>query len=246
MEFVSIFRALARRRLLVGVGALLSILVGVLLAGTLGSGPGSSPAKASALAAARVQLDFSTAIVADVFSVDETIPIQAALIADLVSGEQQRVEIARRAALRPSEVGIVRLQLAQLLAVAQLPDRAARTSALPVGKRYTVDVQAVQNLPILSITTAAPTVGVAKRLNKATIEQLRALVAARAPTPDRALRVIALDPVTGIIVRPPHRWSLYGFIGGIGFFVFWCCAVVVLSGLLALRPGMSALATPAA
>jgi len=232
MEFVTICRALARHKPLIALGALLAILGGLLLAGVLGVGPGSSGAETTAVAASRVQLDFPTAIIVDVTSVHETIPTQAAQISDLVSAEDQRVAIARRAGLPARDVGMVRPQLTQLLALGQLADRASRVAAVPVGKRYTIEVQAAQNLPIVAINVAAPTRGEATRLSRATIEQLRTVAASRGPSPKRALEVIALDPVRAVVVRPPDRWAIYGVIGGVGFFVLWCSALLVLSGLL--------------
>lgn len=230
MEFLSIFGVVAARRRLVALGVLLSLLVGLTIAGQLPFGPSSQPGRASGTAQMRVIVDHRRTIVANTAANAGTIGTQAALLAELMAGDAQRVAIARRAGISPAQLGMQRVQLAQLLALGQLPTRAGRASATAIGD-YVVNVWAASPLPVLTIDAFGPSAIDAARVARATRATLIALVAERAPSAARGIAVKPLGDVRAIEQPGTAPSKLLGPAAAIVFFLFWLCAVVLAAGL---------------
>lgn len=230
MEFMNVFAVLAQRRLLVALGVPLALLIAAMLAGMLPFGPGSASGAPSALAQTRVIVDHRKTVVADTAEISDTVGIQAALLADVISGDAQRSDIARRAGIPAEQLGIKRLQLAQLFALGQLADRAARVSA-SVARPYVLNVWAASPLPVLTIDVTAPTEAQAARIVTATNETLQALVLARARSPQRSIVIKPLGGVRALTIPPSTPSNSVAVAGAVVCFVLWLCAVVLFTGL---------------
>jgi hypothetical protein len=231
MELLSIAGVLVRRRWLVVLGALLAATIGAKVAGLLAIGGGSQRSAASGVAQTRVMLDDPKAIVADLQAPSDTVGKQAALLAEVMTGDAQRAAIARRAAIRPDELGMQRLQLTKLIALSQLAQRGAQASAT-IARSYVVNVWTATPLPIVTIDVVAPSGAAAARIANATRDALAAVVAAGAPSERRSLVLKPLGAVRSLDVPPSTRSPRRGLVAALAFFLFWCCAVVVLHGLL--------------
>jgi hypothetical protein len=230
MEFLSILGVLAQRRILVALGVLAALLVGAMASGALPFGPGSSVGRPAGVAQTRIMVDHRHTVVTDVAESSDTVGTQAALLANLMSGDAERDSIARRAGIPAEDLGMQRMDLARLVALGQLADRAGKASSA-IARPYVVNVGATSPLPILTIDAFAPTAADAARVATATRETLAEVVAARAPTASRSVVLKPLGDVRSLTVPASRRSPIFGVIGALGFFVFWCCAVVVLHGL---------------
>jgi hypothetical protein len=231
MEFLSIFAVLAQRRVLVALGVPLALLIAAMAAGLLPFGPGSTSGAATGLAQTRVMVDHKKAVVADTAEISDTVGTQAALLADVISGDGPRAAIARRAGIPAADLGLKRMQLAQFFALGQLSERAAKVSA-DVQRPYVVNVWAATPLPVLTIDVTAPSAPQAARIAEATRATLGELVRARAPSERRSIVVKPLGTVRAVPIPGSTPSKIVAVAAAIAFLVFWLCAVVVLHGLL--------------
>jgi hypothetical protein len=230
MEFLSIFAVLAQRRILVVAGVLVALVVGLMAGGQLPFGPGSSTTPATGIAQTRVIVDHTKAVLADTTEISDTVGTQAALLADVMSGDAQRAAIARRAGIQVAELGLKRMQLADLRALGQLATRAGEVSSA-IARPYVVNIWAATPLPVMTIDVTAPSAAAARRVALAARDTLEALVAARAPSPDRSIVIKPLGSVRAVPIPGSSPSKILGVAAAIGFLVFWLCAVVVLTGL---------------
>lgn len=229
MEFLTIFSVLAQRRILVALGVPLALLVAAAIGGLLPFGPGSTPGVATGLAQVRVMVDHEKAVVADTGEISDTVGAQAALLADIIAGDAPRDAIARKAGVPPAELGLMRMQLADLFALGQLPERAAQVSA-GIARPYVINVWAATPLPVLTIDITAPSAAQAAELAAATRDTLAATVLAHAPSPARSIVIKPLGEVRAVAIPPSEPSPVIAAVAGICFFVFWLCAVVLLTG----------------
>jgi hypothetical protein len=232
MEFVSILGVLARRRMLVALGVPLALLVGAMLSGMMPFGPGSGQGRVAGSAQTRLLLDRPNAVVSDVAEDSDTVSKQAALLAEFMSGDAQRDAVARRARIASPDLGMQRMQLVDLVARGQLPERTGQASST-LARPYVVNVSVATPLPVLTIDAYAPSAAEAARVADATRATLQALVADHEPTPGRRLVVKPLGAVRSLRIAASRRPPMFGVFAAFGFMVFWCCAVVVLHGLRA-------------
>ena len=224
------FSVLVSRWLLVGLGVLVSLAVGAAVAGVLPIGPRSGAGSRAGVAQARLMVDHRRAVVADVTAVADTLGNQAALLTDLMAGDAQRDSVAALAGIRREDLGMQRMQLTELVALGQLAERATKAAAT-VARRYVVNVWAARPLPVITIDVTGPSGPAAARVARATRLALLRLVRARAPSPSRRLVLRPLGGVRAQDVQPSRRSPLYGVLAAILLFVFWCCGVIVLTGL---------------
>jgi hypothetical protein len=230
MEFLSIFAVLAQRRILVALGVPLAALIAAMVGGLLPFGPGSAPGATAGLAQTRVMVDHSKAVIADTAQISDTVGTQAALLADLITGDAQRAAIARRAGISPARLGMQRMQLTEIVARGQLAERAGEAAAT-ITRPYVVNVWPASPLPVLTIDAKAPTAAGAGRVATATREQLQALVGAHAPSAQRSIVIKPLGSVRALAVQASSRSKLVAVAAGFVFFVCWLCLVVILTGV---------------
>jgi hypothetical protein len=231
MEFLNVFAVLWRRRLAVALGVPVAALVGLMLAGALPFGPGSGATAGRGVAEARVMLDHRTPILADLSAVSDTLGTQAAVLAELMAGDDERDVIARRAGVPPSELLIRRPRVAQLFAPGLLAQRAG-DAVDGLAAPSVIGVAAASPLPVLTIEVTAPSKPVAQRIATATRDTLDEVMAARAPTVGRSLVVRPLGSVRSVAVPGSRRSRLIAIVAALFVFVFWACSVVVLHGVL--------------
>jgi hypothetical protein len=243
MEFLSIFGVLAQRWMLVALGVLVALLVGATAAGMLPVGPGSTPGVRSGLAQTRVIVDHPKAVVADTSEISDTVGKQAALLADIVSGDPERDKIARRAGIPAARLGMKRMELELIVARGQQAERAAKVSA-GVARPYVVNVWAALPLPVLTIDVVAPTAAGAAAVARATRDTLQAIVTARAPSAARSIVMKPLGDVRAVTVPADTPSKPIAVVAAMAFFVFWLCGVVLLTGLQ--RAWRNAVAPPGA
>ncbi|HEY0344644.1 MAG TPA: hypothetical protein VGC59_08350 [Solirubrobacteraceae bacterium] len=231
MEFLNVFAVLWRRRIAVALGVPVAALVGLLLVGALPFGPGSGASPGRGVAEARVMLDHHKPILADLSAVSDTLGTQAALLAEVMAGDDQRNVIAQRAGVPPSELLIHRPQVAQLFAPGLLAQRAGDAVAgLPAPS--VISVAAASPLPVLTIDVSAPSELTARRIASAARDTLEEVMATRAPTVGRSLVVRPLGSVRSVAMPGSQRSRLIGVAGALFIFIFWTCSVVVLHGVL--------------
>jgi len=176
-------------------------------------------------------LDHRTPILADLSVVSDTLGTQAAVLAELMAGDDERDVIARRAGVSPSELLIRRPRVAQLFAPGLLAQRAGDAVA-GLAAPSVISVAAASPLPVLTIEVTAPSKAVARRIATATRDTLDEVMAARAPTVGRSLVVRPLGSVRSIAVPGSRRSGLIAIVAALFVFVFWACSVVVLHGVL--------------
>lgn len=230
MEFLTIFGVLAQRRALVGLGVLASLLVGAAVAGVLPIGPSSVPPVATGQAQTRVIVDHPTSVVANTGEISDTVGTQAALLADLVTGDAQRDLIAQRAAIPATQLGMQRMQLADVIALGQIPTHAAQASA-KIARPYVVNVWPASPLPVLTIDVLAPTAAEAARVARATRDALQAIVQTDALPGQRTIVLRPLGEVRALTIPGSTRSKLIAVAATIACFIFWLCGVVILTGL---------------
>lgn len=229
MELLSILRVLRRRRLLAALGLVPALLVWVLLSGRLAGG--TVPARAdTGVAQLRVLLDHPKTTIPRV-GAGSVLAVQAAQLADLAASDAQRAVIARGASISAAALGMSRMQLARLIALGQLPERAAEASA-GVASPYVVNISAASPLPIITFDVRAPTAAEAARLAISARAALEAALAARAPDESRGLVIRPLGGVRSASVPVTSRAPFVAVAAALVFLVFWCCVVVVLHGVL--------------
>jgi hypothetical protein len=230
MELLSVLGVLRRRRVLVALGLVPTLLIWALLSGRLAAGPAPLAVGQTGIAQLRVMVDHPKTTIPRV-GAGSVLPTQAALLADLAASDAQRLAIARRASIPAAALGMQRMQLARLFALGQLPERAADASA-GVAAPYVVSVSAAAPLPIVTFDVRAPSAREAARLATAARASLEAAVAARAPDADRGLVIKPLGGVRSASVPVTSLPPVVAVAAAVVLFALWCCGVVVLHGLL--------------
>ena len=167
MELLPILRLIWRRRLLLGAG----LVVAVVLALALG-GP---PPSANAVAWTRVNLDTPTSqLVESGPRGAETLPWRASLLVHLMATDATQRRLAERLHVRPDEVAVVDPELAQPSIPASIPTAASEAAAVTVAP-YVLTVTLTNSLlPTISIEAAAPDGARARRLAAAAVDILEA------------------------------------------------------------------------
>lgn len=234
MEFVAIIRILLPHRWLIAAGVLLSALIGLLASGMLtlmplGLGSGSPD---SATAVSRVQIDAPHPLVAEKHVKGaETITPRTRVFAFLMSETRVTNGIAERAGLEAGELRVANAGSDTPLKITPLADEAASTT-VPNGN-HVVTVAADPQVPIISLTAAAPNAGSARTLADAATAELVALVERIAPGPE-GQRYLFAKPLGDPTVEVTHggvRWHV-ALAVAIAFLVLWCSAIVLASGAI--------------
>lgn len=231
MGLAGLLRALWRRRIAVGLGALLTIAVAV--AGVHRAAGGAVVASSSV----RVLVDTSRSLVVDAKARGSaTIDSRARLLGGLMAEDSAKLEIARRAGLRPAELAIAGPGAGAPPGIVTPLAEQAIAAALPVAP-YLVSVEVDPSLPILSITATAPSRGQATRLGRVASGALTS-VARRAPGGSHGMTIEPLGrPLVTVRAMGGGRAKALG--GALAFFVLWCLGCVLLDGALRRRSGMS-------
>jgi hypothetical protein len=255
MEIVIAVEILRRRRILLGLGILLSVVLGAAGAGIL---PPHSAAKtpASGQALTEVVIDTHIRLAATTKpGGDATIVQRAVFLADLLQSKPMTTRIANAIGQPAWQVTVLGPVLPpasefSLFPDGQLPVVAAAASQTAVHTPYVVQLMPSYTVPIVQIGTVAPTAHAAVVLAQATVEAMKAAVqpstlVATAPLPKRnshgavkpaaapdepPLRIDQLGAVSSVAIPPKTVHALTGLLAAIGSFIFWCFAVVIAGG----------------
>jgi hypothetical protein len=233
MEFVTALHVLARRRLLVLLGALLAGTFGAAVAGYLAVGPFGSPELHSSVARTKIQIDTPRPLATDIWALGLTLSEQATMLGERLAAEDTREYIARQAGI-PSDDLAVR---SSRTAIAGRPSALARSAvdaASFSGTPYRLTVYPATDAPIISIVTAGPDTATASRLAAAAAPALRMVIDG---APDSVRRRLVVKPLaapqTKAVVSGGTKPAL-GVVAALVAFAGWCWLVVVASGVVRL------------
>ncbi len=228
MELVGIIRVLWRRRILVGLGALTALAAGVFA---------THQQTDSALARVRVLADTPSSLVTNVRARgDDTIATRAVLLSSLMTSDEMRVEIAREAALEPSELAVVDPDFGSP-AVATPLSREAVEFARPTEPN--VVTVSVGQVPIVSILTKADDPDAAARLAEAATAALASLGRQPEPLGNRGVNLQRLGSVeVERVVNGPGRAEAASAAAAI--FGLWCSVVVLFDWIIRRRSSATA------
>jgi hypothetical protein len=213
MEVVAFLRLLWRRRIRLGVGAVVAIAVAVAL--------GGSPVPPSGLAKTRVLIDTPRSeLLTNAPRGMDTLYWRATLMAMLLGTEPARQQMARETHVSPDQLAVTDLELTAPANPAALPV-AAIQAATVTPEPYVLRVYTDDVLPIVSIETAAPDRAGAARLAQAAVHALQAGAAPRDTQERQGLSVQQVSPIdAGEIPGGPGRTKMAAV--AVVVFGLWC------------------------
>lgn len=222
MELIALFQVLWRCRVMVVVGAI--------VAGTLGFLVMRGPETHFSVASARVVLDTSHSQLVDADPTGaDTLAWRAALLADLEGDPAQRNRIAREMGISGRQLAITAPYRSAPTIATPLPLQALEAAAT-TSEPYVVAVQGAPTLPIIAIDATAPTTPRAAKLASVAADALKAAAAA-----DRSKRGVlryTVEPMGPVkarqVVNRPRK--LVGLGASAVVFGVWCFLLVVLIG----------------
>jgi type III secretion system FlhB-like substrate exporter len=174
MQLYAILNELWRRRIIVGIALIVSILLGLMVAFKVSPGlpPKLTPrAKQVGVASTRVLINTPSSIVADLNPAGgSSLSTHAQLLGNLISSDEVHNAIAKSAGLAPTDLTIAPLAVGGVI---QTP--LAVTAPAPVGAS-SVSVNADPLLPLITITATAPTPKVAASLANGSVNVLQSYI----------------------------------------------------------------------
>lgn len=234
MESVGIVRALWRRRVLVGAGVALGLVVVVL--GMYRVSPGSATLQSrtvtSGYAQERVLVDTRSPLLADARAKGaDSVVYRAVLLGALLGSDRARAEIAGHLGLKGSEIEVVRSNDALPQVPTPLAEKAIAVAH--ASAPYVITVASDASLPILSISATAPDARRAAALARQAIATLRPIADRALPAGDAAGVERVGKAEIGVRVVGPRK--LKAFATAIAVFAMWCLAIVFFDHLLRRR-----------
>ena len=226
MEAVTILRELWRRRLLVGLLAIVCVLVGLALTYTVSFPPESRKYEVS-IATGRILVDTPDSQVVDVAPRgSDTLGVRANLMANLMSEGKVKALIAKEAGLPAGELQ------AGVEFEGELPVGLANSVGNPDAHLLITRLATSPDgvLPIVELEAQAPDAKQAGDLASAAVVGLREYLASKAATEDvkeaRRLRVTGLGtPQVREAVRGPQRLVAVGV--AVFIFLLGCTAIAI-------------------
>ena len=172
MELIALLHVLVRHRLLVALGAVAALAAGFLVT--------RAPSAHYGFATARVVLDTPDSQLVDAQPVGaDTLPMRAALLADLMAGSSLKPKLARALGVPEQDLAVRAPHLSTPPVALPLAVRALEAAA-PTTEPYVLGMQAVGPLPIIAIDARGPRKADAERLAAAATKSFRR---SPAPTP---------------------------------------------------------------
>lgn len=225
MELVRIARVLVHHRRVVGLAALLALAAGLAIATTRGTAP------TRGLAQVKVFVDTRASYAGDLAGGTEALGLQAALLGALIANERQATMIARRSGVAADSLEVLVAGITEPKRPSTLTRSIASTLTAPQRPNAVV-ISADSSVAIVSIIASAPTAAIAGRLAAASTDALRAVTAAKAPSPQRSLVIRQLGAVRAIGVSDAGLpGAVLGFAVAVALFTLFCGAIVIASGL---------------
>lgn len=227
MELTMLLRVLWRRRLLVGAGAVVAVVVALTMV--------RSTTQASGLAKTGVVIDTpSSQLVSESPTNASTLPWRATVLGMLLGTAGEHEQIAREVGIPAQQLAVVDTELVAPTIPASLPKAAAEVAA-PTTEPYVLTVHTDTSLPIVWIEAAAPAPRAAARLADAAVH---ALQAGASPHSSRELQGLSIQPVGAVHVRAipgaPGRKKLLAM--ALLVFVLWIVGLSIgplLRGIVA-------------
>ena len=158
MEFISILRVLRRHRVLVAAGIVVAVFVAMIATYQVSFFPPKlgSRVQSSGTATARVIIAARTQPAFDIESqITDTLGTRAALLADYLSADDVRAQIARRARLKPDQVGVMSPVWGAPELALPLPVSATEAAGL-AHEPYVLTVSSNGDIPIITLKATGP------------------------------------------------------------------------------------------
>lgn len=229
MELLTPLRELARRPLILALGALGSLLLAFAASG-YGPGPLASPERHSAAATAEIQIDTARPLAADLRASTATVADQAVLLGESLAADDPRGLIAARAGVDAEQLAVLSSRTAIVGRGSPLA-RSAVDAASSVQTPMRLTVTTASDTPIIKVVAAAADPETAVRLAAAAAPALRSIIYAAPPTVKKRLVVKPLaEPKVALVVTGGPR-VLVAVAAAIIGFAGWCWAVLLLGGL---------------
>jgi hypothetical protein len=229
MELVPIMRLAWRRRSALGLGVVIAVAAGLLLARGHAT-PGQ------AVASTRLVLDtpVSQLVGAAPKGVD-TLGWRTELLSDLTTTAPMRWQIARAAGVPMRQLAVINPLLDTPVLPTTLPRRAAKMA--PGTERYALTVLADGTLPMLALQGRAPSRAAARRLVAAAVTALKA--AATRPAGAAGAQPVVAQSAGSILVESGSaggrkKRAAVGFAAAL---VLWWGAVLIAPAVLARLRG---------
>jgi hypothetical protein len=226
MEFVAVLNLLWARRIVVGLGLLAAIAVGYAM-------KEGSPAATRSAVDARVLVDTTGAglasTVEDPHAVADSLPMRAALLAEVMATDQVRTLLASHAHIRLSQLDVVPPSYSTFVPFGDLISQKSGTLGAYGSGRYVLTLLADEQTPLISIEADAPDQLSASRLADAAIYALKSSLASQQAGEG--------PPVVVRTVASPQRVELPSHVGRrsvaviatLGVFALWCGGIVLVS-----------------
>lgn len=231
MELLTPLRILARRRLMVALGALLAAALGVAASGEVAVGPFGASERHSALATANIQIDTPRPLAVDAKARASIVTQQAMMLAERLTARGARAMIARQAGVPIDELAVLSSRTA-IVGRSGAVARAAVDAASSLRTRFRLTVSSTSDAPIISLVAAAPDVRTATSLAAAAAPAVEMLIAA---APDRVWKRLEVEPLArpeAITLHAGGPKPLLGVAAALIAFVGWCWGLVVAGGML--------------
>lgn len=232
MECVSILRVLVRRRLLVALGAVAAALLTAALymqAPFLPARLTGGTETTSHAASTRLLLDARSEPTLDLNSaVAETLGLRAGLLADLLTTDTARAEVAKGIGIGADQLAIIGPAMGPPTLPVPLAVRASDASRT-AKEPYVLTLATDLRIPIITLRASAPNEPAAVGLAHAARSVLEQIVASR-PTRGEGLAVRRLGSIAAATrVHAPQRAIAIAV--GLLAFIMWLVAIIVVSGL---------------
>jgi hypothetical protein len=235
MDLLGILHVLVRRRRLVGVGACVAAIAGLLSLYEVSLSPLGLTSRQHTAGAgvARMLVDKPRSASTSVTPLDEAIslslPIRARMLADLTAAEPWRTAVAREAGLRPDQLFIATPALDGPPTKSPLALATAIAAATP-NKPHVLRLVIDGSVPIIWIETSAPTPRGAARLADAAAHTLTTIAASRGAGQRSGIAVERLGAGRALAVPVGPRKAFGGLLALV-IFAGWCGALVVASSV---------------
>lgn len=229
MEAVGILRVLWRRRILVGLGALLAFGLGLLMMYRISLFPPTlqSRTTASGYALERDLVDTAPSAITEVREQSAASSVSsAALLGGLLASDEARATMAGEVGVQPSEIGVIGPGTETPVVTTALAEQAIQV-AKP-HEPYLVTVSEDPGLPILTILATGPDPQTAGKLAKGASVAL-ATLARRSTAVRGEVRIDQLGRAE-IGTRESGTGKLKAALIAFVAFVAWCLAIVMLDG----------------
>ena len=231
MELLTPLRILARRRLMVALGALLAAALGVAASGKVAIGPFGASELHSALATANIQIDTPRPLAVDAKARASIATQQAMMLAERLPASDARDMIARGAGVPVDELAVLSSRTA-IVGRAGPVARSAVDAAASLRTRYRLTVSSTSDAPIISLVAFAPDVRTARRLAAAAAPAVEMMIAAAPARVWKRLQVEPLAQPQAIALDSGGPKPLLGVAAALIAFIGWCWGLVVAGGML--------------